>query len=115
MMFDQVGSDEFRAHGVGAMAWQKYDVGKPSEGERLVVVVPHAKRGVEWLHVYPRHAPNNWARPGDVDGWDGNREEPTFNPSIDCSNGGKDPGGWHGYIVKGRVCGGESSAAGLRS
>jgi hypothetical protein len=29
-------------------------------------------------------------------GWDGNREAPTFNPSIDCK------GCWHGYIRNGR-------------
>lgn len=28
--------------------------------------------------------------------WDGNRETPTFSPSIDCK------GCWHGYIRKGR-------------
>lgn len=28
--------------------------------------------------------------------WNGNRETPTFNPSINCS------GCWHGYIIEGR-------------
>lgn len=99
MMFASSTSPEFRAHGVGAMAWQRYDRGRPSEGERLVVVVPHSTRGTEWLIIYPWHAPNNWAKPGTVCGWDGNRESPTFNPSIDCGSSS-----WHGYIVEGRVC-----------
>ena len=108
MMFADPWSKEFAAHGVGAMAWEPYDEGKPSQGERLIVIVPHPSpdppySGAEWIQVYPMHAPNNWAQPGPVNGWDGNREEPTFNPSIDCSNGGKRPG-WHGYIVAGRVC-----------
>ncbi len=30
--------------------------------------------------------------------WDGNRDAPTFNPSINCSA----HCGWHGYIVAGR-------------
>lgn len=29
-------------------------------------------------------------------GWDGNREKPTFTPSINCGNC------WHGFIEKGR-------------
>lgn len=103
MMFADPWSDEFAAHGIGAMAWETYDEGKPEEGERLIVIVPHPESGTEWLQVYPMHAPNNWAQPGSVNGWDGNREAPTFNPSIDCSNGGKRLG-WHGYIIAGRVC-----------
>lgn len=31
--------------------------------------------------------------------WDGNRDRPTFSPSINCG------GCWHGYIVKGRCVG----------
>lgn len=30
--------------------------------------------------------------------WDGNRESPTFSPSLDCSK----HCGWHGYIKNGR-------------
>lgn len=108
MMFDDHWSDEFAAHGIGAMAWETYDEGKPSQGERLIVIVPGPPdppwRGSEWIQVYPMHAPNNWAKSGDVNGWDGNRDAPTFNPSIDCTNGGKRPGFWHGYIIAGRVC-----------
>lgn len=33
--------------------------------------------------------------------WDGNREAPTFSPSIDCSKAC----GWHGYIRAGRCVG----------
>ena len=102
-MFADCRSPEFAAHGVGAMAWETYDKGKPTEGERLIVIVPHPEMDTEWLQVYPMHEPKNWAKPGPVNGWDGNREAPTFNPSIDCSGGGKRPG-WHGFIVAGRVC-----------
>lgn len=105
MMFADPWSDEFAAHGIGAMAWETYNEGKPDEGERLIVIVPHATRGTEWIQVYPMHEPDNWAQPGPVNGWDGNREAPTFDPSIDCSCRGKHPGGWHGYIIAGRVCG----------
>lgn len=31
--------------------------------------------------------------------WDGNRERPTFSPSINC---GSCPGKWHGFIENGR-------------
>ena len=85
------------------MAWETYNKGKSDQGERLIVVVPHKTRGQEWLQIYPQHAPNNWAQPGDVNGWNGNREAPTFNPSIDCSK--RDDGGWHGYIIGGVICG----------
>lgn len=37
------------------------------------------------------------ARPSWV--WDGNRERPTFSPSINCQSC---PGRWHGFIEKGR-------------
>ena len=96
MIFSSPWVPEFADHGVGAMAWEIFNEGS----ERLIIVVPHATR-----EVYPIHAPNNWAQPGPVNGRDGNRDHPTFSPSIDCSCGGKHPGGWHGYIVAGRVCG----------
>ena len=92
MMFADHWSPEFAAHGVGAMAWETYNEGKPDEGERLIVIVPHAKRGTEWIQVYPMHAPNNWAQPGEVNGWDGNREAPTFSPSLLVESGPMRPG-----------------------
>lgn len=108
MMFDNSWSDAFAEYGIGAMAWETYNAGKPDEGERLCVIVPHPSpdppyNGREWIHVYPMHAENNWAQPGPKNGWDGNREAPTFSPSIDCSCGGRRPG-WHGYIRQGKVC-----------
>ena len=66
--------------------------------------------GFETILIYPMHQgksekypKGNWARPGDQNGWDGNLQRPTFNPSIDCSSHGNG-GGWHGYIVRGRIC-----------
>lgn len=108
MMFRDAWSDEFYAHGIGAMAWETYNEGNPDQGERLIVIVPGPPgkpfNGAEHIQIYPMHAPNNWAQPGDINGWDGNREAPTFSPSIDCTNGGKRPECWHGYIRAGRVC-----------
>ena len=79
MMFDNSWSDAFAEYGIGAMAWETYNAGKPDEGERLCVIVPHPSpdppyNGREWIHVYPMHAENNWAQPGPKNGWDGNRE-----------------------------------------
>lgn len=104
MMFADSDSDEFAAYGIGAMAWEHYRVGMSFQHWRLIAIVPFGEDGSEWIQIYPMHAPNNWAAHGDVNGWDGNWEAPTFDPSIDCSRGGAVPGGWHGYIVEGKVC-----------
>jgi hypothetical protein len=41
--------------------------------------------------------PDEKPRPSWV--WDGNRDAPTFSPSINCQTC---PGKWHGYIERGR-------------
>ena len=46
----------------------------------------------------PEWPRGNWSAPGLHQGWDGNEREPTFSPSIDV------PDGWHGFIVRGRLC-----------
>ena len=62
---------------------------------------PLKDQGAELLCVYPSHAPNNWAQPGNVNGWDGDEETPTLHPSILIKS--KDRLGWHGYLEKGKL------------
>ncbi len=44
-----------------------------------------------------KHDPQNQNGGSAHWGWDGNRDKPTFTPSIDCK------GCWHGYIEGGRT------------
>ena len=116
----RVVNDDFWAHGVGAFAWRWYDPSHPdrdsddtvqphAEGapvaspECMLILVPAPRfdRGFECLRVFPSHAPNNWAQPGSVDGWDGDRERPTLTPSLNREAEGA--GGWHGFIKAGRI------------
>ena len=53
--------------------------------------------GVELLRLYVCHAPDNWAQPGPVNGWDGSEKRPTLHPSIMVT------GGWHGFFENGRL------------
>ena len=93
-------SDEFWEHGVGAFRWVTFD------GHRAcLILVPSSAggadagdgRGFVPVVVYPMRQADNWAAPGDVNGWDGNEDRPTFTPSIDV------PGHWHGFIVNGVI------------
>ena len=96
-----VDEQEFYRHGVGAMQWIEID------GHRvLLVLLPtRAKRkdGKERIWdsgvLYVNRQPNNWSAPGEVNGWDGDEERPTLNPSISHPY----PGGWHGYIRAGSL------------
>ena len=49
--------------------------------------------------IYTMTDGKDWTHPGDISGWDGNIERPTFNPSIWLS----DRKGWHGYIQDGNL------------
>ena len=61
------------------------------------------KRG-EHLMVYTSHAQNNWAAPGEVMGWDGNLDAPTFSPSIGVLHGDGSSGyQWHGFLEGGTL------------
>ncbi|MCY3933467.1 MAG: hypothetical protein OXH70_17295 [Acidobacteria bacterium] len=71
-------------------------VGNPATGK------PLADRGLELAIVFPIHGPNNWAEPGDINGWDGNEEAPTLEPSI-WVRGETDNPGWHGFFRHGRL------------
>ena len=51
----------------------------------------------EQILLYMRRSEDNWAEPGDVDAWDGNRYAPTLEGSILV------PGKWHGFIRNGIV------------
>ena len=86
---------EFWAYGIGAMSWSKED-----EHDVLFVLLPTEKEHLpfEPLRVYMNHAEDNWAKPGDVPGWNGDREKPTLKPSIQIPQKG-----WHGYITHGEL------------
>lgn len=75
----------------------------------LLIVVPSnrgqgalGRRGLELINIFPSHAEGNWAQPGNINGWDGNVEAPTLEPSIHV-RGKKDNPGWHGYFRRGRL------------
>ena len=63
---------------------------------------PLQDRGIELIEVYPSHAPNNWAQPGDINGWDGNVDSPTLRPSIFVGGESANPG-WHGFFKSGKL------------
>lgn len=68
-----------------------YDPAQPGKEERFSFVCP--KRGTQCAGLLIRGAAGGH-RPSWV--WDGNRERPTFTPSINCGSC------WHGYIRNGR-------------
>lgn len=98
------GYDAFFEYGVGAMAWgQEKDadgvtrrvfyflapyVGEPTD---------HPFGRFECARIYTMTDGQDWCNPGPVNGWDGNEERPTFNPSIWL----RDREGWHGFIQNG--------------
>ena len=55
--------------------------------------------------LYVKHAPGNWARPGEIDGWDGNEDSPTLSPSILVQHiiDGQDVECWHGFLTAGEI------------
>ena len=79
---------------MGAFAWSTDEKGR----RVLWLRVPNAscKTGVEVLCLYPSRAPNNWAAPGDTNGWNGDVDQPTFKPSIQA-------GAWHGFLTHGEL------------
>ena len=61
-------------------------------GELLIAVGPHsAAHGIKRDPQGNNGGSPQW-------NWDGNREAPTFSPSINCER----HCGWHGYLEKGR-------------
>lgn len=62
------------------------------------------QRGGELVEIFPSHQPNptGWARPGPVNGWDGNEDEPTLHPSIFVRGNTATPG-WHGFMQRGNL------------
>lgn len=70
-----------------------YEPAEPGQEERFSFNCPkHRGRTCEGLLI--RGKGND--RPNGTWAWDGNRDAPTFHPSIDCGNC------WHGYIRAGR-------------
>ena len=98
-MFSCLAADynAFFTHGVGAMCW-----GKNAEGQRVLYFLapcPDAPKGWETARILTMTDGKDWTHPGDVSGWDGNVDHPTFHPSIWLSDGN----GWHGYIRDGNL------------
>lgn len=78
----------------------EYEAAAPGEEQRFEFQCPKHARRCAALVIAGR---TNLKRdPGGRNGgiaqwdWDGNREAPTFTPSVNCK------GCWHGYIRKGR-------------
>ena len=59
-------------------------------------------RGGELCDIYMSRQSDDWAQPGPVTGWDGNRDAPTLNGSI-YIRGREEVKGWHGFIHEGRM------------
>ena len=60
----------------------------------LLVVVPPG----ETLRLHTRREAKNWAVPGSVCAWDGDRRRPTLKGSIVAP-----AHGWHGYVAAGEL------------
>ena len=83
--------DAFFAYGPGAWFWRII------EAHRAFYFIPPGNHTP--ARIWCDHVPDNWARRGSVLGWDGNVEQPTFQPSIDHAPG--TPIAWHGFIKAG--------------
>ena len=84
--------DAFFEYGIGAMCW-RFD----PEDRRMLYFIAPGNYGVS--RIYTKRSETDWTVPGDVDGWDGNLERPTFQPSIWLI----DRKGWHGFIREGNL------------
>ena len=90
--------DAFFEYGIGAMRWRLDKAGR----RKLIFIAPEIdpepgrKPGI-CTEIYTMTDGEDWKVPGPVQGWDGNLERPTFNPSIWLL----DRKGWHGFIKNG--------------
>lgn len=77
--------------------------GYPASTAHIIFVCPNSKRCSLFLGPSFVERPNPDALC--IWGWDGNTEQPTLNPSINCisEKDGKPTGGcgWHGHITNG--------------
>ena len=100
MMHDDI-DDAFWAEGAGAMSLRTIRERDGSLHRAIVVLLPnlvHTKYAASPTWLYLSHAAGNWAKPGPVNGWDGNELEPTLSPSVHVP-----VLGWHGFIEKGKL------------
>ena len=94
--------DAFLADGVGAFMWVA-----DQHGRVLWLLVPwqysDKVRPFQKIRLYMRRDEKDWAVPGEVNGWDGNIEFPTLDPSIQAQRrvGGVPVAGWHGHLKNG--------------
>ena len=88
--------DAFFVYGPGAMCWSKDE-----ESRRTLWFLAPSMRGrrFDTARIYTETDGKDWCSPGSVQGWDGNIEKPTFNPSIWLH----DRKGWHGWITAGNL------------
>lgn len=79
-------------------------LGYPGASGHILFVCPNGKRCGALIGPSPvtRQHPDGLS----IWGWDGNIEQPTLTPSLDCraEKDGKPTGGcgWHGFITQGR-------------
>ncbi len=109
-MFPDLG-DDFWAHGAGAFCWGTAK-SPEDDGSHLVLwlLVPNLENGqpkppvpsATVLCLYIDHHTNDWAHPGPVKGWNGNKVRPTLTPSIQVLNDGE-PTGWHRFLTAGKL------------
>ena len=92
----------FWAFGVGAMQWHSVrDQSGLGPVRALLVLLPRAGKPKGDPHMlYVERQPDDWASPGPIKAWDGNRKRPTLTPSIQTLPA---EGGWHGYITEGNL------------
>ena len=108
-MYDEI----FERGELGDWHWSTTIMPDGSHHRSLWILVPNMQRegqgplgprGIELISVFPMHAPNNWAEPGDVQGWDGelDADRPTLRPSIFVGGSSPNPG-WHGFFENGQI------------
>ena len=95
-MFQDLQEDynAFFDYGLGAMCWRRRYAQRA-----LYFLAPchNALLRFEGAMILTMMDGTDWTHPGDVSGWDGNIERPTFHPSIWLG----DRMGWHGFIQAG--------------
>ena len=97
MVFPRINKDYWN-HGIGAMCFINVVRDGHEPHERLAVLVPckNENRGFQHITLCLSRSKKNWAEPGPINAWDGNRKAPTLSGSIQ-----KD--GWHGYVKNGEL------------
>ena len=72
------------------------------------------QRGGELVDIYVNRQADDWAKPGAINAWDGNEDQPTLTGSI-FIRGDKNLKGWHGFFQKGKLINLDGSVVGRNS